>query len=1337
MMQLVPTPPAKADHFFGRVVRLVQEKEYNGTEPATCADGSIEILAENIDWLEHHIDTYGSIVAKQPDIWGEARLTKHRDEYEKILFQELNQFEFKLNAAIRQSDQSFATAAIALSDAAATTTSTTSRTPAQRFRRDAVTTVTESQTVTPIIINPTDLKATLPASPAPEFTAAHDLSRFDGGNKINIEPTVYLDQLSRYVQHLNELRRINEGDDTSDSPGYAMNLVRIPVSLLPGKLTREGFGAEITVTATPVVTDDLLPTTYRNLVINDLVSQLGLTIVKFVEIRAWERIAESKNRWAEIQRLNKEIEGKEKQVTELRSKLQKLEEEFAEADKKRSDARQRQESAQITFKAIDDQLSGKDEASVDHLTAALGDLKASNPDIYEKTVNRFIPSDFQDFQGGVSPQILADSLQTKNLDEAAKTKQLGLLKGWQEQLQSSASQAAQEELETEKTITRLNSEIPSVKRQITLLVGGNLHSTADPPIDDASITRGQINELENQITSLKNKIDVDTRALEAVGATTQLNSARNRGSQQPLPPTQLVDIYGRECLAAIAHDFYISYRGRDVRWAGYQECKIDGKSVECRVNLIDVRLWLQAELGAAFDLLCQPEPLNLWVEFAHPSRGLASEIRQNFVPDPSIHGVFALGTVPHAREQFLTRLTSLNPAIANNSVCCARTLECLAWAITVESTLLNQRLNEDLRKVAVAKQCSCMPNQASDYLFFLPDAAAKPESSFNGDFALATQAFQEYVRCRWPIHVFAIDPANQDQNVADFSSRRRELQLALSMGFTQGAVSARTLMQYSRQLETEVETLSLNQTIVGFGHGADTFGWRFYPRVQALDQPGAAGTVWQSFRGTPRDHDVRKRQLEPGMRECVAVVLMPSFVPYADFDIRSNWFRLTNPKNAALTMKETMRLSRAVTAMRHSRAQCAKCAQCYREGEVERLMKRVDQLDRELPLQTMRQQIPFENTLGGFQMFSTGVTDFAPELYGWYGAPGVIVGGNYQCGCYADCQYCKTGDPNCKRVSFDGAAVLQTTDITKKALPIPLCEGEGTTLFLVGDHLSVHDTKIIAGGVCIPDVRLVSREIMRVTIPGCVNTVEVAGEKYVAVYAATPYGVTNHLHIPVVNLPKSEEEKAIAKKIEGVEQQLATLSEGVPVLTTKEKLAFDANCAVLGQSSLTLVPKFGPEVKLQLSPAAYGDDVEKYTFAVSYRGIISSVSDAEMVENPTPDGLFFRFILNDATVDKITAELQNRTTFPITTTSFDSGGKDVASIHLYANKTGNLQVPIAGVIPIELTLACNCCETAKSESQPAPTSGLLPTQGEAIPPGSSSPDCDCTTRSSSSLILTR
>ena len=59
---------------------------------------------------------------------------------------------------------------------------------------------------------------------------------------IALEPTVVEEQKARYLNALHELRRINEGDDTADSPGYSLNLVRLPVSILPGNRTDVGYG---------------------------------------------------------------------------------------------------------------------------------------------------------------------------------------------------------------------------------------------------------------------------------------------------------------------------------------------------------------------------------------------------------------------------------------------------------------------------------------------------------------------------------------------------------------------------------------------------------------------------------------------------------------------------------------------------------------------------------------------------------------------------------------------------------------------------------------------------------------------------------------------------------------------------------------------------------------------------------------------------------------------------------------------------------------------------------------------------------------------------------------
>ncbi len=110
--------------------------------------------------------------------------------------------------------------------------------------------------------------------PALEFAA--------GKTGITLEPTIYLAEKARYLNCLHELRRINEGDDTADSPGYSLNLVRIPVSVLPGKCTEIGHGAEITMTLTPYLSDELLPTTFRNLVENDVVDEITFPVTQFI-----------------------------------------------------------------------------------------------------------------------------------------------------------------------------------------------------------------------------------------------------------------------------------------------------------------------------------------------------------------------------------------------------------------------------------------------------------------------------------------------------------------------------------------------------------------------------------------------------------------------------------------------------------------------------------------------------------------------------------------------------------------------------------------------------------------------------------------------------------------------------------------------------------------------------------------------------------------------------------------------------------------------------------------------------------------------------------------------
>ena len=46
--------------------------------------------------------------------------------------------------------------------------------------------------------------------------------------------------------------------------------------------------------------------------------------------------------------------------------------------------------------------------------------------------------------------------------------------------------------------------------------------------------------------------------------------------------------------------------------------------------------------------------------------------------------------------------------------------------------------------------------------------------------------FKDYVACKWPLHIYSVDPVLDQQNVLDAYSRRTELQLALAVAVATG-----------------------------------------------------------------------------------------------------------------------------------------------------------------------------------------------------------------------------------------------------------------------------------------------------------------------------------------------------------------------------------------------------------------------------------------------------------------------------------------------------------------------------------------------------------------------
>jgi hypothetical protein len=967
----------------GKAVSDIEHMHHSehGRDVGVCETPTVEALAHDLDKLEANVEKYGSVVAKQPDVWGQARLTKYREEFEQQMAAQLNQFGPTLQGSVSESDQAYFADAFALSAAASPRTRPLSNAPASSSS-------SSSSSSAPSTSSSKDSSSSasttppVPASPpADVFGAFSSLTRTQVNNGpalqfadapagIKLEPTVLLDERARFLNHLQELRRINEGDDTADSPGYALNLVRIPMSVLPGKLTDIGYGAEITITMKPYLSEDLLPTTFRNLVMNDLVDQLGFPITEFINNPRNvpyfdEKSAEDMNdlldllqdtSWEDL------INDEEGKLRALRWKpgLQSLliRPEWSWIDKVLN---REPENCQP--------LSGQTNARSTTRTG-VNHTAFDQPGIPERIApgNSHRRATVQD-----------------GPDEAP-------MPPWNRTARNSSPNE--------------NS------------IGSERFFPAVPGTLDSGKYARLLNMLNREAKSL-------------INVQVPIPSTKSRRARLPFPPSEIFDVYGFD-FVRLAVD-----ADRGLANEPFAHPSVDTDQVF--IHLPDVQGYLQEELSAAYKFLAENGNEDLWKNFCTPA--LVNAV---------------LGHNAEFLEKERLQFNNCVETKTTSPDLKSSTREALAWAIIVDSALLTDQLVQDMQESAAAKGCGCGGDVSLPY--FLPNPPSE-----------ARQAFNDYVSCRWPIHAFALDPAAQQQNIADVFSGRREMQLAMSMAFVSGRLSANNMMRYARRIEYDFSTIDLNGTEIGFSHGNETFGWRFYPRFQTPDIESNSTVFFRDLLvgGPSRNALLKQRRLEPGIRECYAIVIMPSFVPYATFNASSNWFKLTNPKAKVLDSTDAMRLSKLVKGIETCGPHIVDGG-CYREGDLQRLVEKAKQLETRLPLQSTMVQIPYENTLGGFSMFNTGVTDLAPELSGWYGAEAI--------------------DPS-----------------------------NPTTLFLVGNHFSVHQTKIIAGGQNVSDTEMLSRQVIQVTIPAKPSLVNVKKQQtFVDVQLATPYGVTQHLLIPAV-----------------------------------------------------------------------------------------------------------------------------------------------------------------------------------------------------------------------------
>ena len=632
-----------------------------------------------------------------------------------------------------------------------------------------------------------------------------------------------------------------------------------------------------------------------------------------------------------------------------------------------------------------------------------------------------------------------------------------------EELRKSQEEAARFELNSRSLKTQIETSQKALETLTKEPSQPTNLNAIDPKVAQEKIMQALVARQER----LQAKNDEDTKRRAALGETIRLERDQQAvlqnaiiRLQDQLPSFQ--NLTGYESL----FNKILSPRIPSTRLAArpYPISPTDLDKVMLRANLMHLALALRQSISTV-----NPRASEIRA-FLYQISESAYQLFPRFEP---MIGEIALAVNNHQHDemqQLYARLTGSLPAVMAEPTNFLEKLRdpvaIMCWAIAVDAGLLDERLKDEMKRLD--GQSGFHPACDLDSLFFY---LSEPQP-------LAREVFQTYVNARWPIITFALDPVTDQQNVADATSIRRDLQIAISFAFATGKINFNQFNRFRRRIELDAETIALNRTVTSFAHGNETFGWRFYPRFQNPPQEATNFNVIgnQLLRGGPgRDYQIKNSKLEAGQRELTAVVILPSFLPRVRFEVVGNWFKLTQPDDLTVPTarmvwqgQELMKLRENVTKFCDPRLS--------RPGDLERVLVKVDRVEQMLPMQTESVGIPYQNTQGGFELFTPGVASLVPELLG-----------------------------------YDG---IDTAEF-----------GKGASFLVFGKNLSIHETKVVAGGQQIPDlgVEILSREVMRVTVPANLLGTEMADRPdrpYLEVVAATPNGLSNRLAIPIKPVAK-------------------------------------------------------------------------------------------------------------------------------------------------------------------------------------------------------------------------
>jgi hypothetical protein len=381
-----------------------------------------------------------------------------------------------------------------------------------------------------------------------------------------------------------------------------------------------------------------------------------------------------------------------------------------------------------------------------------------------------------------------------------------------------------------------------------------------------------------------------------------------------------------------------------------------------------------------------------------------------------------------------------------------RVTNILAFALKIQAAGVNRRLKQDIADQVPTLQPEVLRNLS----LFEPEVS---EPAF--------RAFEQYVEAKWPLRVYAIEPVIAQQNIADVMGRRTQTALDLVSAGLIGPVQALTGFSTDRRAEDDETAIRLNPTMVGFGAGQSTFGWVFYPRLQT---GGSSNGRWLTdaalfLTGRAADLIGGDQSIEPGQRECTALIEMPNFIPKIEFITVTDWFRTSEVGDGQKSDLERSSILGRMLVSAETAINQAKIEGQYRPEEYQIALDRIRQLKDMMPTQRLVVRVPFSGDHNDSRIFCSQGLQLRPSILGWHGKP-------------------------------------------------PVC-GEESTIFLEGRNFSVHDTHVIAGGKLASAV-LVSRNLLEVTIAkDATPTPSAQGNELLDINVGTPSGVSNHLLIPM------------------------------------------------------------------------------------------------------------------------------------------------------------------------------------------------------------------------------